>query len=126
MKRFTNRLIDIFKKGDMILLGLCVAASLFGIVMIYAATQWQGSSRYIAVQSGALLAGKIPLELRIAVHPVGIQPLGGADKIPKASFPAGYAVRRYRTEVFRRGTAEIVQIQQTVVIVTVEHLSELP
>lgn len=57
MKRFTNRLIDIFKKGDMILLGLCVAASLFGIVMIYAATQWQGSSRYIAVQSGALIAG---------------------------------------------------------------------
>ena len=57
MKKFTSRLIEIFKKGDMILLSLCVAASLFGIVMIYAATQWQGSSRYIAVQTGALLAG---------------------------------------------------------------------
>ncbi len=39
------------------LLLLAIAASLFGIVMIYAAASYTGSSRYIIVQSGALIAG---------------------------------------------------------------------
>lgn len=57
MKKIGKRILDIFKKGDMILLGLAIAASLFGIVMIYAAASYMGSSRYIIVQGGALAAG---------------------------------------------------------------------
>ncbi len=57
MKKLTSKLIDIFKKGDMVLLALCVAATVFGIVMIYAATVWEGSTRYIVVQTGSLAAG---------------------------------------------------------------------
>ena len=49
MKKFVNRLLDIFRKGDMILLALCVVASVFGIVMIYAATYTEGSMRNIII-----------------------------------------------------------------------------
>ena len=57
MKKLASRITEILKKGDMILLSLCVVATLFGIVMIYAATAWEGSTRYIVVQTGALIAG---------------------------------------------------------------------
>ena len=57
MKKFANRLLEIFKKGDMILLALCVASSVFGIVMIYAATYIESNTRMIVIQTGSLLAG---------------------------------------------------------------------
>lgn len=57
MKKLASRITEILKKGDMILLSLCVVATLFGIVMIYAATAWEGSTRYIVVQTGTLIAG---------------------------------------------------------------------
>lgn len=57
MKKLSNRIVEIFKKGDMVLLALCVAATCFGIVMIYAATASEGSSRYIIIQSASLIAG---------------------------------------------------------------------
>ncbi len=57
MKKLANRLLDIFKKGDMILLALCVVSSIFGIVMIYAATYIEGNTRMIVIQTGSLLAG---------------------------------------------------------------------
>lgn len=57
MKKFANRLLEIFKKGDMILLALCVIASIFGIVMIYAATYTEGNTRMIIIQTASLCAG---------------------------------------------------------------------
>lgn len=57
MKRLAAKISDIFKKGDMILLALCVITTLFGIVMIAATTASEGSSRYIVIQSGTLLVG---------------------------------------------------------------------
>lgn len=57
MRKLTVRLREVLRKGDMVLLALCVAATLFGIVMIYAATRSDGSSRYIIVQTGSLIAG---------------------------------------------------------------------
>lgn len=59
MKKLTTRLLEILRKGDMILLSLCVAATVFGIVMIAAAADYDGNSRYIIIQTGALLAGII-------------------------------------------------------------------
>lgn len=57
MKKFANRLLEIFKKGDMILLALCVTSSIFGIVMIYAATYTEGNTRMIIIQTASLCAG---------------------------------------------------------------------
>ena len=61
MGRFMNRMREAAKKGDMILLALCVIASLFGIVLIAGtttnATVSENTSRYILIQSGCLIAG---------------------------------------------------------------------
>ncbi len=56
IKKLGNKILEIFKKGDMILLSLCVIATLFGIVMIYAVTSDEGTN-YIITQTGAMLAG---------------------------------------------------------------------
>ena len=56
MKKLGNKLLEIFKKGDMILLSLCLIATIFGIVMIYAVTSDEGM-HYIIVQTGAMIAG---------------------------------------------------------------------
>ncbi|MBE6985537.1 MAG: cell division protein FtsW [Ruminococcaceae bacterium] len=50
--------MEIFKKGDMILLSLCLIATVFGIVMIYAVTSDEGT-HYITVQTGAMIAGVV-------------------------------------------------------------------
>lgn len=59
MKKLGARLLEIFKKGDMILLALCVVASIFGLVMIYAATYLEGNTRMMIIQSGSLVAGAL-------------------------------------------------------------------
>ena len=47
---------DFFKKGDVILLGLCLAASGFGLVLIFSATQYLGETRWIRFVSVQLIA----------------------------------------------------------------------
>ncbi len=46
-----------FQKADMLLLGLCTLATVFGIIVISSATVHLGSDRYVLVQSLALLIG---------------------------------------------------------------------
>ena len=53
---------DFFKKGDVILLGLCLAASAFGLALIYSATQYFGEMRwvrFVTVQFIAIVLGVI-------------------------------------------------------------------
>ena len=57
MKRFRNLMWNIFHKGDMLLLILCIIATVFGIVMISAVTGEEGSSRNIAIQIISLFLG---------------------------------------------------------------------
>ena len=57
MKNLATRLLEIVTQGDMILLALCVASSVFGIVMIYAATYTEGNTRMIIIQTASLCAG---------------------------------------------------------------------
>ena len=45
------------READLILLGLCCAASVFGIAMIYSATRYNNDNRKIIVQTAALLIG---------------------------------------------------------------------
>ena len=58
-KRLKENILEIVQQADLILLGLCCAASLFGIAMIYSATRYNApaDNRKIIVQTAALLIG---------------------------------------------------------------------
>ncbi|MEG1857729.1 MAG: FtsW/RodA/SpoVE family cell cycle protein [Pseudoflavonifractor sp.] len=57
MSWFSDSLREFFRKGDIFLLGLCTAASLFGLVLIYSATRYIGGYRVVAVQALAIFLG---------------------------------------------------------------------
>ena len=56
-KRLKETILEIIQQADLILLGLCCAASVFGIAMIYSATRYNNDNRKIIVQTAALLIG---------------------------------------------------------------------
>ncbi len=56
-RRSTGLILDILQQADLLLLGLCCAATTYGIVMIASATNWMETSRYILVQSVAAVLG---------------------------------------------------------------------
>ena len=59
MNRLARRFIDTLRKGDLVLLLLCVVANAFGCLMVASTTNGysEGSLRYLIVQIGASLAG---------------------------------------------------------------------
>ncbi len=60
MRRFLEELKDFFKKGDMVLLVLCLITSGLGVVIIASATsaeKFDGNLRYIVVQLLAIVLG---------------------------------------------------------------------
>lgn len=57
MRKIWNGVTEFFRRGDLLLLFLCVAATGFGLVMIASATRYSGSSRYLVVQGASLLLG---------------------------------------------------------------------
>lgn len=62
MREFFQELKSFFRKGDMVLLLLCLATSAFGCLMVASATnaaKFEGSSRYMLVQMGATVIGII-------------------------------------------------------------------
>ena len=59
MGRLGVLLKEFRRRGDPVLLAMCVAASLFGIALIYSATRWTGGYRSVVVQSVALLVGTV-------------------------------------------------------------------
>lgn len=59
MKKIWNAIVNFVLKADLILLGLCVAASIFGIVMIASASRYTGVDRYVTIQVFALVLGVI-------------------------------------------------------------------
>ena len=61
MRRYVQRLIEAFKKGDLVLLLLCVVATAFGCLMIASTTAASaaGPLRYLLVQIGASFGGII-------------------------------------------------------------------
>ena len=51
---------DFFRKGDMVLLGLCLAASGFGLLLIYSATRYlNNGNRFVMIQGIGILIGVI-------------------------------------------------------------------
>ncbi len=59
MRRYLQRFSEALRKGDLVLLLLCVAATAFGCLMIASTTNATSSGplRYLAVQIGASIAG---------------------------------------------------------------------
>ena len=57
MRKFLTAAGEFLRKADMLLLGLCVAASVYGIVVISSATAYLGARHYVLVQSAALVIG---------------------------------------------------------------------
>lgn len=54
---------EFFKKGDLMLLSLCLLASGYGLVLIYSATQYTGKSRFVFVQLIAICLGIVAYAL---------------------------------------------------------------
>ena len=57
MRSVGRAISDFLKKADMVLLLLCIVTTIFGIVVISSATASMGSSRFVMVQTVALLLG---------------------------------------------------------------------
>ena len=57
MKKLWPVVTDFFRRADMLLLFLCVIASVFGIVVISSASASYGSSKFVIIQTAALLLG---------------------------------------------------------------------
>ena len=57
MGRYFRRIQEAFRKGDLILLLICVVINVFGILMIASTTNHMGNTRFIIVQSIASLLG---------------------------------------------------------------------
>lgn len=57
MSWLTDSLREFARKGDILLLSLCTAASVFGLVLIFSATRYIGGYRNIIVQAAAILLG---------------------------------------------------------------------
>ena len=62
MRRFLDELKEFWKKGDMVLLVLCLITAGYGLVVIVSATnaaKFEGSLRYLLVQGASILLGML-------------------------------------------------------------------
>ena len=60
--RLKNTIRDFFQQADLVLLGLCVGATLFGLVLIYSSTRYMARSdslKMLLVQTAAMVMGII-------------------------------------------------------------------
>ena len=59
LRRIRDLFSDVARQADLVLLALCSAASLFGILMIYSATRYMHTSRLVLVQAASLVIGVV-------------------------------------------------------------------
>lgn len=59
MKKSIGQILDFLKRSDSLLLVLCLAASIFGIVLIDSATNYLETNQYVLIQTAALILGLI-------------------------------------------------------------------
>ena len=57
MRRFIRNIWNVFRKGDLVLLLLCVVTSAFGCLAIASATNHSDPMRYLVIQIGAVVIG---------------------------------------------------------------------
>ena len=57
MRKYFRELMGFFRKGDMLLLGLCLLLTIAGVVIISSVTNWMGATRFVIIQIAASLIG---------------------------------------------------------------------
>ena len=57
MRKFFREFLDFFRKGDMILLGLCLLTTIVGVVIVASVTQYMHEPRFVVIQIAAALIG---------------------------------------------------------------------
>ena len=57
MRKFFQEFLDFFRKGDMILLGLCIATTLYGVVILSSVTADARATRFVVIQLVAAILG---------------------------------------------------------------------
>ena len=57
MGRYLRKFGEVFRKGDLVLLVMCMALNIFGLLMIASTTNQMGPARYVIVQSVAAVLG---------------------------------------------------------------------
>ena len=57
MRKFFQEFLDFFRKGDMILLGLCIATTLYGLVILSSVTADARAIRFVVIQLVAAILG---------------------------------------------------------------------
>ena len=57
MRQFLSEFKSFLRKGDLVLLGLCLAITTFGVVMISSTNNYRGSLRYVIIQIAAACIG---------------------------------------------------------------------
>ena len=57
MRKFFREFLDFFRKGDMILLFLCLLTTIAGVVIVASTTHYMGSARFVIIQLVAALIG---------------------------------------------------------------------
>lgn len=57
MRDFLQEMRNFFRKGDMVLLTLCLATSAFGCLIIASTNNYRGFTRYVVVQIAAIVLG---------------------------------------------------------------------
>ena len=50
MRKFFRDFLDAFRKGDLVLMTLCMLTTAFGCVIIASATNYMDATRYILIQ----------------------------------------------------------------------------
>ena len=59
MNTLFSPLQEFWKKGDKLLLLLCLLASAYGVALIYSATRYNGNDREVIIQIIAILLGVV-------------------------------------------------------------------
>lgn len=57
MRQFIHELKNFFRKGDMVLLLLCLITNAFGVIMVASTNNYRGSTRYVIIQIAAACLG---------------------------------------------------------------------
>ena len=127
--RFRGMLSDFFQQADLVLLGLCCGATLFGMVLIASATRYMGVSsmiRYVGVQGAAMLIGLAAyvllsmVDVELLHHLLQAIPrgkrlilVGDPDQLPPVGpgFPFGDMLRSGSLPTVRLTGAELQQLQ---------------
>ena len=69
MRKFFQEFLDFFRKGDMLLLALCLATTILGVVILSSVTRHMGATRFVIVQ---LVAAALGIFLYAAISSIDL------------------------------------------------------